>query len=347
MTFYAVSLQNIETANISGSALKIAHASGDALPAIDGVYFLPIHFSEWYIALVTGVVDMVVTSSRDTADYLADLLLGTYPEGTWTYELENGGAIADITDVDNEVLGTPGDDSLDGTALADVMFSYGGNDVMNGFGGNDVIRAGTGDDTVIGGGGDDTLYGGAGRDRLVGKLGNDEIFGGDHRDVIFGNAGADALDGGRGNDVINGGAGNDTVFGRGGHDKIFGGPGYDILRGNTGNDVLNAGAGGGTMFGGAGNDRLDWTKGTVLLLGGAGADTFVFRANGGQSGTVNDFVRGEDVIDMQLSGVTSIDDLNIIYSDGRSLINVDGHQSLIVWSDGILTPDDFLFADPA
>jgi Ca2+-binding RTX toxin-like protein len=88
-----------------------------------------------------------------------------------------------------------------GTALADIIYSYGGNDTIFAGGGADTIFAGTGDDLVVAGAGDDRLFGDDGKDTLLGGLGDDYLNGG---------IGDDRLDGGAGRDVMVGGTGNDT-----------------------------------------------------------------------------------------------------------------------------------------
>lgn len=59
------------------------------------------------------------------------------------------------------ILGTSGDDSLEGKALANAS------DVIYGGDGNDTIHAHAGDDTLCGGNGDDTLFGEKGNDVYV------------------------------------------------------------------------------------------------------------------------------------------------------------------------------------
>jgi Ca2+-binding RTX toxin-like protein len=88
-----------------------------------------------------------------------------------------------------------------GTAQADIIYSYGGNDTVFAGGGADIIYAGDGDDLVVAGEGDDSAYGSNGNDTLLGGAGND---------YLHGDVGDDRLDGGIGRDVMVGGAGNDT-----------------------------------------------------------------------------------------------------------------------------------------
>lgn len=108
----------------------------------------------------------------------------------------------------NQVIGTEGDDILQGSA--DV-------DRLSGLGGNDQLYGQEGDDVLDGGDGDDFLYGGAGNDR------------------ILSNSGTDFVDGGAGDDVLEG-EDNDTHYyygvkgnGEGGDDIIFDIDGADSL----------------------------------------------------------------------------------------------------------------------
>ncbi|WP_176738773.1 calcium-binding protein [Micromonospora matsumotoense] len=150
------------------------------------------------------------------------------------------------------IIGTAGNDTLNGTGSADVICGLGGNDTINGGNGNDTIYGGAGADTVDGGNNDDTLYGGAG----------DDIMGG-----------------GNGADYLYGEAGNDTNYGEtllgsllylfdNGNDHIYGGPGNDDLDGQNGNDTITDTDTDDTdtMSGGNGND-------TINVQDGAGDDT--------------------------------------------------------------------------
>src|SRR5262245_38758502 len=64
------------------------------------------------------------------------------------------------------VVGTEGDDVLDGTNKADCIV---------GLGGNDVIRGDNGDDVIFGGAGNDRIDGNNGKDRLFGEDGDDVL----------------------------------------------------------------------------------------------------------------------------------------------------------------------------
>ncbi|BFU95945.1 MAG: hypothetical protein NTNFB02_26670 [Nitrospira sp.] len=91
-----------------------------------------------------------------------------------------------------DLVGTNGDDFLDGGETYRKIF---------GLDGNDQLIGGLGDNVLDGGAGADHLFAGAGADRLLGGTGNDWLDGGEE---------ADTLDGGLGNDRLEGGSGDDT-----------------------------------------------------------------------------------------------------------------------------------------
>lgn len=128
-----------------------------------------------------------------------------------------------------------------------------GDDTINGMGGDDIIYARAGNDTVDGGEGDDEIHLEDGDDVAGGREGNDSIHGG---------LGEDTISGGPGNDTITGGNDDDRLYGEEGNDTIGGGHGEDLIDGGGGDDVLSTGGGGGVVHAGAGND-------TVTLLGGS------------------------------------------------------------------------------
>jgi Ca2+-binding RTX toxin-like protein len=134
-------------------------------------------------------------------------------------------------DARNQVVGTPGDDTLRGTNGNDIICGLGGDDQINGRGGNDLILGGGGNDTVSGGKGRDRIKGGGGNDELKGNGGKDTVLGGRGKDLVAGNAHNDTLKGGKGNDVLKGGKGNDLMVGGPGRDRCRGGPGRDRSRG--------------------------------------------------------------------------------------------------------------------
>ena len=161
--------------------------------------------------------------------------LGTPP--TRPYDTRNAGTEPreDRTWLD---LGTPGADSLAGSAEADLLLGRGGDDQLDGLGGADLVLGGVGNDRIFGEssasglpyppppGGDDVLLGGTGNDTIIGgsRPGDPQ----DGQDLILGGPGNNSLDGGGGTNTVLGGAGDDTIENA---SLAFGGPGDDrILR---------------------------------------------------------------------------------------------------------------------
>jgi len=124
-----------------------------------------------------------------------------------------------------------GNDTLGGSASADILNGYGGNDTLNG------------------GDGADWLYGGEGNDTLNGDVGDDNLHGQAGNDVLSGGAGADIVSGGDGNDTLSGGDGDDVMQGDGGNDTLDGGAGIDTAR-----------------FGGGSSDYFLVTYGTSVVV---------------------------------------------------------------------------------
>ena len=106
--------------------------------------------------------------------------------------------------------GSPGDQTLLGSA---------GSDTMDGGDGNDVIYGNDGNDTMDGGAGNDLIYGNNGNDTIIGGAGFDRLYGGDGQDTIYAgtNAGANTTNTGLENtydrNYVTGGKGGDNLFG--------------------------------------------------------------------------------------------------------------------------------------
>jgi serralysin len=114
-----------------------------------------------------------------------------------------------------------------------------------------------------------TITGNGADNRLFGLFGLDNILGGEGDDLIFGGDGNDTLQGQDGDDLLRGGLGNDSLTGLQDSDRLLGEAGADNLRGGTGNDEF--------VF-----TRVSDSGITVLT-----------------SDLIADFVRGQDVIDLQ------------------------------------------------
>jgi Ca2+-binding RTX toxin-like protein len=201
------------------------------------------------------------------------------------------------------IVGTNGDDVIQGTEKADVIWAGPGDDTVYGGLGNDIICGGAGDDLIHGGRGNDWLEGGAGTDRVFGDLGDDHLTGGP--------GDRDEVSGGLGIDTVNGGAGNeDLVRGDYGYDRMDGGPGsgdiasfstsvaglkgagvyvslpahkalgdghdrlfrFEAIEGSAFHDTLIGDGRSNLIMGGPGNDTIKGGGGRDTLNGGQGDD---------------------------------------------------------------------------
>jgi hypothetical protein len=184
-----------------------------------------------------------------------NLLVGGDTDGDGKLDIEDNCpaiANADQADTDGDAIGDACDASphdaptaCAGMTFDSVLVGTSGNDNLNGGNGRDLIFALGGNDRVEGGNGDDCIVGGPGDDTLLGNNGNDRILGG---------TGNDSLHGGNGNDQLEGGEGNDTLKGDNGNDQAMAGSGDDSLEGGNGNDTLAGGDGNDTAAGANGND---------------------------------------------------------------------------------------------
>jgi Ca2+-binding RTX toxin-like protein len=111
--------------------------------------------------------------------------------------------VATCEGVAADIVGTAGDDNMDGTAAGDTISLLQGNDMSDGLGGNDRVCGDVGMDMVAGGSGNDRVFGGVGMDM---------VEGGPDNDVLMGGSDDDTLDGGDGTDTCIGGPGNDTFI---------------------------------------------------------------------------------------------------------------------------------------
>ncbi|NIA68615.1 family 16 glycosylhydrolase [Pelagibius litoralis] len=194
---------------------------------------------------------------------------------------------------------------------------------------DDVMRPdgpGTpGNDTIVGTAEADRLFGGAGDDLIEGKGGDDRLFGQDGNDVLRGNGGTDTIDGGNGNDTVEyhptsanlridlaegtarAGSHTETLVSI---ENAVSSYGKDTLAGDAGDNVLRSGHG---------RDRLIGHEGDDTLSGGSGGDIFIFRKLNQDGGDghdrITDFHKASDklafrdLIDSDQDGDIDLDDL--------------------------------------
>ncbi|WP_374382983.1 calcium-binding protein [Dongia sp.] len=205
-----------------------------------------------------------------------------------------------------DIVGTPGDDTLDGTVNADILRGGAGNDTLNGLGGNDQLWGGLGADLLNGGlGRDVAVYlnsssgvtvdlssggpqsgGEAEGDRLSGI---ENLTGSHFDDRLTGDAGANLLRGGAGADIIDGGGGRDRAS------YAYSAEGVDIDLTRTGAQSGGDAAGDilisienvtgsdhdDRITGDAANNEISGGAGADIIDGGAGSDTVDYRGGAG------------------------------------------------------------------
>jgi Ca2+-binding RTX toxin-like protein len=190
------------------------------------------------------------------------------------------------------VVGTEGDDELEGEW---------GNDTLQGLAGDDTLDGSLGKDSLEGGAGNDVYYVDHAQDLVV-ETSNapplaavlegfiDTVFAAvsyslqnvAHVENLTLTGSALQATGNTLDNAVTGNFAANTLNGLGGHDRIVGGGDADTLLGGAGNDTLDGGAGIDSMVGGAGNDTyvLDALSEVVSELAAQGTDTVRSKVTG-------------------------------------------------------------------
>jgi Ca2+-binding RTX toxin-like protein len=313
-----------------GQDTLIGGAGNDTLYGIDGLDRL-IGGTGDDVYIVNGDGDEVVELTGQGYDSVTATVSRSYTLAQNVERLVLVGLNVDGfgNSLDNEILGTTGDNLLDGAAGADRLVGYEGDDsyLVDNVGDVVVEAANQGTDEVlskiswtlganlenltltgaaaingIGNALDNRISGNDANNTLRGGIGSDIIIGGAGTDLLYGEDGDDILSGGVGNDRIDGGAGFDTVS----YSAASGGVTINLLlttqqpAGAAGSDILvsienvdGTNLYGDILFGNAGANVLRGLGGNDTLLGGDGNDTL-------QGGEGDDIIRadaGNDRID--------------------------------------------------
>ncbi len=203
------------------------------------------------------------------------------------------------------IVGTAGNDTLNGTTGDDLILGLAGNDTLNGNNGNDILVGGTGNDNLNGGAGDDTYSFGLsdGADRIIETSGNDRISiaaaaytdlnfnenivgtGNDDLIIAFNGQSVTVVDhfdtAGEAVEFVNFNGGSFNGYLLDGDYAISTDDNGDrtaaplvntVLSGTTGGDDLIGNTGNDLLFGHSGSDDLDGGAGDDLLVGGSGND---------------------------------------------------------------------------
>ncbi|WP_394889498.1 calcium-binding protein [Mesorhizobium sp. AaZ16] len=166
-----------------------------------------------------------------------------------------------------DIIGTPGNDTLNGTIEDDLIAGGEGNDLLRGLFGDDLIAGNQGDDLIVGGPGSDDLFGSQpifGEDEGFDTLSYRDSFFSVQIDLQEGTASGGDAEGDRfaGFEGVEGSQDSDTLWGDADVNRLTGWDGDDVLSGRGGADTLRGGDGDDTLAGGAGADVLDGGYGT-------------------------------------------------------------------------------------
>lgn len=256
-----------------------------------------------YVRVRTSLTDTVLTNAeRGERITLRNVEFVTDGTTVWSIDQVN----ANLASAGNDtLLGSDGDDLIDGGAGSDSMAGGDGDDLYL----LDVLTDSVseaedeGTDTVVlgfkgaasytlGDNVENATVTAAGAINVTGNALDNELRGGAGVNVLNGGAGDDLLDGGAGKDVMTGGAGDDVyvvdIVGDVVNEAVDGG--YDVVRTNVASYTLTAnvealeytgtkaftGIGSASdnyIAGGAGADKLSGGAGHDYLNGGAGNDS--------------------------------------------------------------------------
>ncbi|NML45783.1 calcium-binding protein, partial [Ramlibacter sp. G-1-2-2] len=142
---------------------------------------------------------------------------------------------------DNDLIGTPGADTINGLDGNDTLEGQGGNDFLDGGAGNDSLLGGAGQDVLVGGAGNDTLDGGAITDLVNYTDLNWVRFDGATTGVVVDLGAGTAQDGQGGTDTL---VNINWVSGTQYDDRLTGAATniFEQFEGGAGNDTIDGGA---------------------------------------------------------------------------------------------------------
>lgn len=286
-----------------------------------------------------------------------------------------GITLADLPNLNiwySPILGTDGNDVINGGPGSEFIQALGGDDTVNGGDGNDDIDGGAGNDILNGGNGQDHFRGGSGNDIIDGGADWDHVdYGGHSREFInwwqqpftgividmnevqqvlndgFGGTDTlisiegisgtdfdDSFTGGSGPDNFTGNAGNDIITGNEGDDFFHGNDGDDTLSGGTGNDWFKGGQGNDHIDGGADWDHVDYND--WQQVSGVTVDLAANQASNDGFGNIDTLVGIESVSGSEFADVISGDanDNNLSGFLGNDVLNGNGGNDNLHGDDG-------------
>ena len=180
------------------------------------------------LLITTTIDDLKGKSSTGIRKMVNDLVLPGINDPFWTGDgtyyvgmvVDSGNFVAESNEFDNSNQGLTIDiddvvisgTKLSGTRVNDDLLGTEGNDFLSGDRGDDDLFGLGGDDRLIGDRGDDNLFGGLGNDSLFGSAGDDFLWGVDTASKQPGVGEIDTLTGGFGADVFVLGSNTQTFY---------------------------------------------------------------------------------------------------------------------------------------
>ncbi|HEY9217915.1 MAG TPA: glycosyl hydrolase family 28-related protein [Phenylobacterium sp.] len=200
------------------------------------------------------------------------------------------------------ITGTDGSDRPTGTTGNDVFVSSKGGDYYDGKSGVDTVsyeKSSAGVSVDL----DKSIQSRQSGDSSYDQLVNiDNLWGSNYGDRLYGNSGSNLLAGGKGADLLSGDNGADTLIGGLGNDTLQGGGGADtfLFTADDGVDVIQG-------FSKSGGDKL-------VFKDIAGVDSVSdLMSHAKASGTNVVITLGDDVITLQNTTLSSLNDAVIVY----------------------------------
>ena len=249
---------NDDDPDTSPDGLGLGSKLAPFTPEVSGTYYISVSTyrsnpnldnSGMYTVSVTGVMVDPTAGEKKTGTERVDADDTTDPVTLYASgndKLKGG-------DVNDEISGLSGDDTL---------YGMGGDDILDGGDDNDLLVGGPGADTLKGGGGDDVISYSDSPDGVTIHLGDGTARGGDAEgDTIVDRGNADRVEHVRGsmyNDMLTGNSRDNSLWGLDGDDDLDGGRRGDSLYGGAGDDDLDGGDGDDTLEGGYAEGDM-WT----------------------------------------------------------------------------------------
>ncbi len=205
---------------------------------------------------------------------------------------DNGGR--GVQSTQTVTLGTAGNDTYDASgvgAVAQFVFTGGGNDVITGGPAADALYGGLGNDTIRGGQEDIRIDGGGGTDTLevTANFALADVFQvRGFEDIVLQADGLTlSLAGSFSTANLRGFAtGSSTITGSNGPDVFFGGTGADVFSGGSDQDTFTGGGGNDSFTGGSDNDTFQVDAGTDTITDLQAEDVFIVQNGATLNATV-------------------------------------------------------------